>query len=105
MQERYLDSAATVERFTATIESTGDPTGSPVSWQLTAESAQPNAGLWVSGTWGSGWVDGKAETVSPLTGAAAGFTLTQESDFEVWVKFAVGLETPIIRRVGLLHVR
>lgn len=106
MKEVYLDSSATVERLVATVKTNADPTGNVVSWQLTAESGNPTTGGWVAGTWTSAWnaTTGRVETASPLTGTT-GFTLTQESDVEVWVKFAAGVESPIIRRAGLVHVR
>lgn len=108
--EVTLSSASTSERIKAVVQTTADPTGNTVSWQLTSLSGQPNGAAWVSGSWLTSWVapvppdtNSTVTSASPLTGSS-GFVLAQATDYAVWVQFTVGTET-VIRRAGKLRVR
>lgn len=89
-----LDTPTSVEKLRAYIETTADPTGDTVEWQLTAVGTAPAAGSWSAGSWVGSWDAGhqRAQTSSPLVVSELG-AVTGEH-YDVYVRWTVGSETP-----------
>lgn len=87
-----IHSPTSVDKLRATVETSADPTGSTVSWQLTATDATPAADSWVAGAWSGSYSGGKATTISPVL--TSGLGASAGTRYTAWVRWTVGAETP-----------
>ena len=87
------------------VATVGDPTGGAVSHAIVPRGQRPVAGDLVAGTWGA-WdaAAGEAPSYTDTVGGSSATTnVSRLKEWDVYVSFVVGSETPL-EKVGLLRV-
>lgn len=90
-----------IEILQATLKIGADPTAAPPQWAITpVNNNSPTT--WINGTWGA-WASNKVIAYTPtLPGATSNLPSTDEYA-NLWIKFAIGVEVPIIK-VGVVNI-
>lgn len=109
----YTLESTSIEKIPMTIETSTDPTGGTVSFALTTggntEPSTFSNGEWISDSWELNDPDdvqkgGTAKALTPLAGAGQTLAVTADTDYMIYARWSVGVETPTRRAVGTLRV-
>ncbi len=91
----YHLESTTSEKVPGTVKTSADPTGALPEFALTTVNTEPTwpgtDGEW-DGTWSA--TTREIDMLSPLVGDGAALDVAGGTDFDLWVRWTVGTETP-----------
>ncbi len=87
--------STTSERVNVEVTTTADPTGALPDFAVTTTDTEPSS--WVAGSWDGTWdsTTGKVDAKSPTVGAGASLVVAGGTDYDLWIRWTVGSETPV----------
>jgi hypothetical protein len=100
---RTLVESTTNERLTVEVTTRYDPTAANPEFALTTTETEPTA--WVAGQWYGLWTQatGRIDARTPAIGASQLLDVTAGTDYDLWMRWTAGNETPV-RHVGRIRV-
>lgn len=102
----YTLKATTAEKIPVTITTSSDPTGSSISFALTADTIGAATSSYVPGEWSGTWntTTGEIDALTPLIGDSQALDVDPNTDYQLHATWTAGTETPDTDVVGIIRV-